>query len=344
MAWYSRIGKVKRKDVFWAGRRDLQAQHRPQRSAFLDNQSSSTAAQSSRIHRNSIGGRKMVDVQNRLDERRVAIDQVGICDVKFPIHVLERSHRKQSTVADLAMSVALPQHLKGTHMSRFVEVLNEHRDDMSMRTLPLLLRKLRQRLETDSARIEITFPYFIERVAPASGKMALMDYECKFVGESKGTQNDFVLKVRVPVTTLCPCSKEISDYGAHNQRGLIDVSVRSLTGCESGERALVWIEDLVQIAEESASAPVYPLLKRADERHVTMQAYDNPVFVEDMVRNVSLRLQQDSKISWFKVHVVNLESIHNHSAFACLEWERPSVYQSKVADSAASVELDAANA
>jgi GTP cyclohydrolase IB len=287
---------------------------------------------------------KMEDVQNRLDERRVAIDQVGICDVKFPIQVLDRSHRKQSTVAHLAMSVALPQHFKGTHMSRFLEVLNEHRDEMTMRTLPPLLQKLRQRLEADSARIEVTFPYFIERVAPASGKTALMDYECRFVGESKGTENDFVLKVCVPVTTLCPCSKEISDYGAHNQRGLIDVSVRSVTNFETGEPALVWIEELVQIAEKSASAPVYPLLKRADERHVTMQAYDNPVFVEDIVRNVSLRLQQDSRISWFKVHVVNLESIHNHSAFACLKWQRPNVYRSEVVNSVALVGLDATNA
>jgi GTP cyclohydrolase IB len=276
----------------------------------------------------------MLDVQNRLDERGVAIDQVGICDVKFPIHVPNRSHRKQSTVAHFAMSVALPEHLKGTHMSRFVEILNEHSDEMSMRTLPPLLKKLRHNLKAESARIEVRFPYFIERVAPASGKTALMDYECGFVGESKGNESDFIVKVSVPVTTLCPCSKEISDYGAHNQRGLIDLSVRSVADCESGERTLVWIEELVQIAEESASAPVYPLLKRADERHVTMQAYDNPVFVEDMVRNVSVRLQQDSRISWFKVHVVNLESIHNHSAFACLEWRRPAC-QGEIANSVA---------
>jgi GTP cyclohydrolase IB len=287
---------------------------------------------------------KMEDLQNRLDDRRVAIDQVGICDVKFPIYVVDRSHRKQSTVAHFAMSVALPQHLKGTHMSRFVEVLNEHRDEVTMHTLPRLLQILRQRLEADCARIEVTFPYFIERVAPASGKTALMDYECRFAGESKGTEDDFVLKVCVPVTTLCPCSKEISDYGAHNQRGLIDVSVRSITDSESGERGLVWIEELVQIAEESASAPVYPLLKRADERHVTMQAYDNPVFVEDIVRNVSVRLQQDSRICWFKVHVVNLESIHNHSAFAYLEWQRPNVDESEVADLVPLVGLEATNA
>jgi GTP cyclohydrolase IB len=264
----------------------------------------------------------MEDVQGRLDERQIAIDQAGICDVKFPIFVLDRSLRKQSTVARLAMSVGLPHHFKGTHMSRFIEVLNEHRDEMTMRTLPALLQKLRQRLEAVSARIEVAFPYFIERVAPASGKTALMDYDCKFFGESQGIEDDFVLEVSVPVTTLCPCSKEISDYGAHNQRGLIEVSVRSAKLRDSDERAFIWIEEIVQIAEESASAPVYPLLKRADERFVTMQAYDNPVFVEDIVRNVSVKLKRDSRVSWFKVHAVNHESIHNHSAFACLEWQR----------------------
>jgi GTP cyclohydrolase I len=264
----------------------------------------------------------MEDVQGRLDGRQIPIDQVGICDVQFPIFVLDPSRRQQNTVARISMSVALPHHFRGTHMSRFIEVLNEHKGEMTMRTLPSLLQKLRQRLEAVSARMEVAFPYFVERVAPASGKRALMDYDCSFTGESQGTDDDFVLRVGVPVTTLCPCSKEISDYGAHNQRGLIEVSVRTAKIGDTNERALIWIEELVQIAEESASAPVYPLLKRVDERHLTMQAYDNPVFVEDIVRSVSVRLQPDLRVSWFKVHAINHESIHNHSAFACLEWQR----------------------
>ena len=181
----------------------------------------------------------MEDVQGRVDGRQIAIDQAGVCDIRFPISVLDQSHRRQSTVGKLAMSVGLPHHFKGTHMSRFIEVLNEHRDEMTMRTLPALLMHLRQRLEAVSARIEVAFPYFIERTAPASGKSALMDYDCKFVGESQGAEDDFVLEVRVPVTTLCPCSKAVSDYGAHNQRGVIEISVRSAKIGERDERAFI---------------------------------------------------------------------------------------------------------
>ena len=263
----------------------------------------------------------MDDVQNGIDDRRIPIDQVGVSDLRYPIVVLDRQREKQQTVAKLTMSVSLPHHFKGTHMSRFIEVLNEHRGEVTMRTLPAILQELKQRLQAESARIEVSFPYFLERAAPASGARALMDYECSFVGEANGSHADFVLGVRVPVTSLCPCSKAISDYGAHNQRGLITIEVRS-SRTAVGEPALVWIEELVELAETSASAPVYPLLKRADERHVTMQAYDNPVFVEDMVRNVAVRLQKDPRVAWFHVHAVNHESIHNHSAFARLEWRR----------------------
>ena len=263
----------------------------------------------------------MDDVQNGHDDRRIPIDQVGVTDLRYPIVVLDRQREKQQTVAKLTMSVNLPHHFKGTHMSRFIEVLNEHRGEVTMRTLPTILRELKGRLQAESARIEVLFPYFLERAAPASGARALMDYECSFVGEANASDADFVLGVRVPVTSLCPCSKTISDYGAHNQRGFITTEVRSARSA-GGEPALIWIEELVQLAEGSASAPVYPLLKRADERHVTMQAYDNPVFVEDMVRNVAVRLQDDPRVAWFQVHAVNHESIHNHSAFARLEWRR----------------------
>jgi GTP cyclohydrolase I len=263
----------------------------------------------------------MEDVQSRPDHRGIPLNQVGVTDLRYPIVVLDRDHAKQHTIATLSMSVNLPHDFKGTHMSRFLEVLNAHRGEVTMRTLPTILRELRAALDAESARIEIRFPYFMERAAPQTGASALMDYECSFVGEANGGIADFVLGVRVPVTSLCPCSKEISDYGAHNQRGFITIEVRGSRGDDS-HPALIWIEELIEMAERSASAPVYPLLKRADERYVTMQAYDNPVFVEDMVRNVAVQLRDDKRAAWFRVHVVNDESIHNHGAFAQVEWRR----------------------
>ena len=265
--------------------------------------------------------RHLEDVQNRGDERRVPIDQVGVSGLRYPISVLDRQQKKQQTIAQLSLAVDLPHHFKGTHMSRFIEVLNEHRGEITMRTLPAILQELKERLDAESARVEVTFPYFLERIAPASGARALMDYECSFVGAANGTLEDFVLGVKVPVMTLCPCSKAISDYGAHNQRGYVSMEVRSFRA-EDGKPELIWIEELVELAEQSASAPVYPLLKRPDERHVTMQAHDNPVFVEDVVRNVAVRLQDDPRVSWFHVHAENQESIHNHNAFARIEWTR----------------------
>jgi GTP cyclohydrolase I len=264
----------------------------------------------------------MEDVQSHPDERRIPIDQVGVSDLRYPIVVLDREHERQQTVARLTMSVNLPHEFKGTHMSRFIEVLNRHRGEVTMRTFPQILQELEKRLQAESARIEVTFPYFLERAAPASGARALMDYECSFVGQVNGQGDDFVLGVRVPVTSLCPCSKAISDYGAHNQRGLITIEVRAPRPANA-EPVLIWIEELIEVAEQSASSPVYPLLKRPDERHVTMRAYDNPVFVEDIVRNVAARLREDPRIAWFRVHAVNHESIHNHSAFAQIEWLRP---------------------
>lgn len=263
----------------------------------------------------------MEDVQNRQDERRMPIDQVGVSDLRYPIIVLDRRQGRQQTIARLTMSVSLPHHFKGTHMSRFIEVLNEHRGEVTMRTLPAILRSLTVRLQAERARIEVEFPYFLERLAPVSGARALMDYECSFVGELGDETEDFVLGVKVPVASLCPCSKAISDYGAHNQRGYVRTEVRSAKAGD--EPALIWIEELIDIAEQSASAPVYPLLKRADERHVTMQAYDNPVFVEDIVRNVAVRLRDDPRVVWLCVEATNQESIHNHSAFARIEWTRP---------------------
>ncbi|MFO0822566.1 MAG: GTP cyclohydrolase FolE2 [Gemmataceae bacterium] len=264
----------------------------------------------------------MEDVQNRPDARSLPIDQVGVSDLRYPITVLDRANGHQHTVARWAMSVSLPHQFKGTHMSRFIEVLNRHRGEVTLRTMPTLLAELRERLHAERARVEIEFPYFLERIAPVTGATALMEYECRFVAEAGATEDEFVLGVRVPVGTLCPCSKAISDYGAHNQRGIIDIAIRTRRSLE-GQPQLVWIEELVELAERSGSCPVYPLLKRPDERHVTMQAYDNPAFVEDVVRNAAVVLRNDERVSWFRVHAVNFESIHNHNAFARIEWSRP---------------------
>ena len=265
--------------------------------------------------------RPLPDTQKTADYRGLDIDKVGVSDLKYPITVMDRRNQKQHTVASISLSVSLPHHFKGTHMSRFIEILNRHRGEVTMHTIPEILAEMKGKLEAESSHIEIRFPYFIEKAAPVTGASALMDYECSFVGESNGKTDDFVLGVDVPVKSLCPCSKEISDYGAHNQRGLIRILVRSQRG-DDGLPSMVWIEELIEMAEASASAPLYPLLKRPDERHVTMQAYDNPRFVEDIVRNVAEKLNSDSRIAWFRVHVINQESIHNHSAFAVIERDK----------------------
>ena len=261
------------------------------------------------------------DVQNSLDERGVPIEQVGVTGLKYPIVVLDRNDGVQHVTAEIEMSVDLPQQFKGTHMSRFVEVLNAHRGELTMRTLPSVLSELKDRLDAASARIDVCFSYFLEREAPVSRSRGLMDYSCRFNAESNGTNDDFTLSVVVPVTSLCPCRKEISDYGAHNQRGHVTVEVKSCRD-DQGHPETIWIEELVELTEQSASAPLYPLLKRPDERFVTMQAYDNPAFVEDLVRNVAVRLKQDERVEWFRVHALNFESIHNHNAFARVTWQR----------------------
>ena len=201
------------------------------------------------------------DVQNRTDERGVPIDQVGVSGLRYPITVLDRENVRQQTVATLALSVNLPQHFKGTHMSRFIEILDAHRGELTMRTVPAVLRELRDRLDAQSARLTANFPYFLRRTAPVSGASAVMDYDCSFVATMDHLEDDFILGVKVPVTTVCPCSKAISDRGAHNQRGTIAMRVRSER--TNGVPALIWVEELIEVAERSASAPVYPLLKRS---------------------------------------------------------------------------------
>jgi GTP cyclohydrolase IB len=255
------------------------------------------------------------DIQSTRDARGIAIDRVGIQDLRYPIQVMDRAGTLLPTVATISMSVHLPHHFKGTHMSRFLEVLTKHEGEVTMRTLPLILHDLKQRLDAESAHIEVRFPYFITKNAPVSGAAAKVGCDCTFLGESNGRSDDFALRVEVPVTTLCPCSKEISDYGAHNQRGHISLEVRTRKN-RRGQWDILWIEELIEIAEQSGSAPLYALLKRPDERHVTMQAYDNPVFVEDVVRNAALLLKKDRRVVQFEVRAVNHESIHEHNAFA----------------------------
>lgn len=264
----------------------------------------------------------MEDVQSRPDSRGIRIDRAGVRGVRYPIAVLDRAAGKQETVGVISASASVGPTSKGTHMSRFIEALEGHVGEVTMNTMPTILADIRERLASDHAEMEVRFTYFIPREAPVTRARGLMDYECWFRGESGEQSGDrFVLGVRTPVTSLCPCSKEISDYGAHNQRGYVTIEVESSRD-EHGEPALVWIEELVELAEASASCPVYPLLKRPDERHVTMQAYDNPVFVEDMVRHVAEGLVKDARVAWFTVEAQNLESIHNHDAFATVSSQR----------------------
>ena len=262
------------------------------------------------------------DVQSRADHRMIPIDRVGVNDIQYPIRVMDRDGNLQSTVANLSMSVDLPHDVKGTHMSRFIEILNAYEDELGIDTLASILGTIRERLGASSARVEADFPYFLTRIAPVSGSKALMNYHCWLLGESGANKDDYVLSVRVPVTSLCPCSKEISDFGAHNQRGFLTIEARSKIRSD-GTVEPMCMEDFIDVAEQSASSPVYTLLKRPDERYVTMQAFENPVFVEDMVRTVASKLKNDERLSWFSVHAENQESIHNHNAFAHIEWARP---------------------
>ena len=248
------------------------------------------------------------DVQSTPDTRRLAIDRVGIKSIRHPVRVQERAGGVQHTVAHFNMYVGLPHHFKGTHMSRFVEILNAHEREISPDTFRLMLREMVQKLEAQSGHIEMTFPYFVMKKAPVSGVASLMDYEVTFVGEILDGKENFTLKVLVPVTSLCPCSKKISERGAHNQRSHVTISAKL--------REHMWIEELIEIAESEASCELYGILKRPDEKYVTERAYDNPKFVEDMVRDVAVRLNDEPRIGAYVVESENFESIHNHSAYA----------------------------
>ena len=252
----------------------------------------------------------LTDVQKTRDTRKIAINKVGVKDISYPIVVMDKQKKVQHTVARINMYVDLPHHFKGTHMSRFIEILNVYREKIALDNMEAMLQRMKEKLGAGSAHVEIEFPYFIEKKAPASGAKSLMEYTCEF-SASLSSEFDFILGVKVPVTSLCPCSKELSHYGAHNQRSIMTVRVRY--------REFIWIEDLIEVVEGCGSSPVYSLLKREDEKFVTEQAFENPKFVEDMVREVTQRLSALESITWFSVAAENFESIHKHSAFAKIE-------------------------
>jgi GTP cyclohydrolase I len=251
------------------------------------------------------------DKQSERDDRELRIDKVGVRGLRMPIQVRDKAHVVQNTVATLGMYVDLPKEFKGTHMSRFLEVLNAHGSVIHVENLADILQAMRAKLHAQVAHLDIEFPYFLTKQAPVSRQESVMDYTARFEATARGREIDFVLTVVVPVTTLCPCSKAISRHGAHNQRGDVTVHIRS--------RRVIWIEDLIALVESCASSELYALLKRQDEKAVTERAYENPVFVEDLVRNVAVKLNAHPDVTWYKVEAENFESIHHHNAYACIE-------------------------
>jgi len=255
--------------------------------------------------------RPIEDVQARADTRRIPIDKVGIKGIRHPVRVRDRSGGEQHTIATMDMFVTLPHDFKGTHMSRFVEILNDHEYEITVESFRVMLKEMAELLEAKSGYIQMSFPYFVNKAAPVSGVQSLMDYQVTLTGTIDETGTVMQVKVVVPVTSLCPCSKAISDYGAHNQRSHVTVEAKT--------EAFVWVEELIDVVESEASCELYGLLKRPDEKYVTERAYDNPKFVEDMVRDVAQRLNQDDRILGYVVESENFESIHNHSAYARIE-------------------------
>ena len=258
--------------------------------------------------------RDIPDIQSSPDTRHIRIDQVGIKDIRHPVVVRDRSGREQHTVATFNMYVSLPHNFKGTHMSRFVEILNQHEYEITVESFKRMIEEMTDNLNAAEGHIEMKFPYFVTKAAPVSGVTSLMDYDVSFIGEIKDGVASVLVKVVVPVTSLCPCSKKISDRGAHNQRSHVTVQVRM--------QEFVWIEELIDVVEKEASCELYGLLKRPDEKYVTERAYDNPRFVEDMVRDVAMRFNADTRITAYTVESENFESIHNHSAYAKLSRDK----------------------
>ena len=261
----------------------------------------------------------LADLQNEVDYRGIAIEEVGISGVRYPISIHGIMHDKQETVATVSLSATLPAERKGSHLSRFVEVLESTGGEFAPDNILRVLQVLRERLDSPTARVRLEFPYFLRRHAPVSQASALVDYDCAILAKITPERFCLQLVARVPVTSVCPCSKAISDYGAHNQRGYLTIEATPFIEDDPPVLTL-WFEELIEAAEASGSSPVFPLLKREDERHVTMAGYDRPVFVEDMVRNVTTLLRQNPRIEAFSVKAINEESIHNHEAFASLSW------------------------
>ncbi len=256
----------------------------------------------------------MEDVQGSADTRQLAINRVGIKAIRHPVKVQDKSGGVQHTIAMFNMYVSLPHNFKGTHMSRFVEILNSHEREISVENFPAMLAEMVERLEAASGHIEMSFPYFVNKTAPISGVQSLMDYDVTFIGDICCGTVSSTVKVAVPVTSLCPCSKKISERGAHNQRSHVTVSARL--------NDHMWLEEIISLVEEEASCELYGLLKRPDEKYVTERAYDNPKFVEDMVRDVAARLNAEKRIDAYVVESENFESIHNHSAYALIERDK----------------------
>jgi GTP cyclohydrolase I len=256
------------------------------------------------------------DVQNSADTRQLAINKVGIKSIRHPIRVSDKNRGVQHTIATFNMYVGLPHNFKGTHMSRFVEILNSHEQEISVENFPAMLEEMVERLEAETGHIEMNFPYFINKAAPVSGVQSLMDYDVTFIGDIRCGKIATSLKVVIPVTSLCPCSKKISERGAHNQRSHVTITAYT--------NKFMWIEEIVQLVESEASCELYGLLKRPDEKFVTERAYDNPKFVEDMVRDVAARLNAEPRVDAYIVESENFESIHNHSAYALIERDKRS--------------------
>lgn len=250
----------------------------------------------------------MPDVQASSDQRQVPIDKVGVKSVTYPIKLRTKDGGEQTSVASINMYVSLPHHQKGTHMSRFLEVLNDHHSEpVTPEQIPAVCREIKERLNAAEARFEAEFTYFIKKEAPVTGQTGLMDYKVRFECTSNG-QDDMILGVAAPATSLCPCSKEISEYGAHNQRCEIIANVRT--------NKPMWIEDVVEILENAASNPVFAVLKRPDEKHVTEKAYENPKFVEDIIRDLAVAMEDEARVDWYSISSENFESIHSHNAYA----------------------------
>lgn len=257
------------------------------------------------------------DIQSSDDLRRVPIDKVGVKSIRYPVTLRMPDGGRQSTVARINMYVSLPKEKKGTHMSRFLQVLNDHHDALSSETITAVTRDIRERLDAEDAHLELDFPYFIEKKAPVTEQPGKLDIDVTFEVSSNGA-DDFIMGLRIPATSLCPCSKEIAEYGAHNQRCEMSIKVRFAPG------KTMWIEELFAIIEQCASTQVFSVLKRPDEKWVTERAYENPKFVEDIVRDMAVAMNADDRIAWYQCFSENFESIHSHNAYAFIERDKRS--------------------